>query len=183
MSMVHGEVANPFGLEGYKTIAYEIFAQLGRVPDWVAVPVGGGDGLFGIAKGFGELLGWGITDTVPRMLGVQSDQAPSLVTAVRDGTPTTGSVAVGPTVALSIAVEMAGNHALASVRRTRGSALAVTDAQIAAARASLGAEGISAESSSAAAVAGAISAEDLSIISPGEIVVSVVTSNGYRWLS
>ena len=42
---------NPFGMEGYKTIAYETYAQLGgRVLDKVYVPMSGGDGGWGIYK-------------------------------------------------------------------------------------------------------------------------------------
>jgi len=183
MSLIHDGVANPFGLEGYKTIAYEIFSQLGRAPDWVAVPVGCGDGLFGIAKGFDEIVRWGLGDVAPRMLGVQSGEAQSLVQAVHHKLPTTNPVVVGPTVALSIAVATAGNHALAAIRRTGGWAVAVTDAQIAAAQATLRGEGISAEASSAAAVAGVAAAEEQSIIAHDDVVVSVITSNGYRWMS
>jgi len=49
-------VPNPFGAEGYKSIAYELVEQLGgSVPDAVVLPVGIGDGYYGIAKGFLEL--------------------------------------------------------------------------------------------------------------------------------
>ena len=43
---------NAFGPEGYKTIAYEIFSQLGgRVPGTVVLPTGYGELLFGVSKG------------------------------------------------------------------------------------------------------------------------------------
>ncbi len=47
--------SNPFGVEGAKTIAFEIWQDLGRVPDRVFVGVGSGDGIYGIWKGFREL--------------------------------------------------------------------------------------------------------------------------------
>jgi threonine synthase len=183
MSLKSHGVANPFGLEGYKTIAYEIVRQLGGVPDWVAVPVGCGDGLYGIAKGFTELVSRGIAGSVPRLLAVQSDQAAPLVAALRDRRATTTPVTVGPTVALSIAVDTAGNHALAAIRRSGGSAVAVSDSQIMAAQAALRREGISAEPSSAAAWAGVVHAEEARIVTADDVVVAVVTSNGYRWIS
>lgn len=183
MSLPHDGVANPFGLEGYKTIAYEIFEQLGRVPDWVAVPVGCGDGLFGIAKGFDELMRWGVVTSVPRMLGVQSDQAAPLVAALAGGRTTTTRTEVGHTIALSIAVDSVGNHAIAAVRQTGGSAVAVSDSQISDALAVLRREGIAAEPSSAAAWAGVSSALSQSIISATDTVVAVVTSNAFRWAS
>jgi threonine synthase len=52
-----------------------------------------------------------------------------------------------------------------------------------AAQAALRREGISAEPSSAAAWAGVVHAEEASIVTADDVVVAVVTSNGYRWIS
>src|SRR5205823_7062036 len=60
--------SNPIAIEGYKTISFEIWEQLGRVPDWVAVPTCYGDGLIGTWKGWHELRACGLTTTTPRML-------------------------------------------------------------------------------------------------------------------
>ncbi len=49
--------SNPYGIEGYKSLAYEIAEQLEwRVPDWVVLPVCYGDALVGMARGFAELV-------------------------------------------------------------------------------------------------------------------------------
>ena len=49
-------VSTPYGVEGYKTIAYEIFFQLGgRFPGRMLVPTSGGDAVYGPWKGFREL--------------------------------------------------------------------------------------------------------------------------------
>jgi len=53
--------SNPYGMEGYKTIAFEIAEAFDwEVPDWCVLPVCYGDALFGMWKGFEELkaLGW-----------------------------------------------------------------------------------------------------------------------------
>ena len=53
--------SNPFGVEGFKTIAFKIYEQLGRsAPDRVFVPTGSGDGIYGVWKPLRELrdLGW-----------------------------------------------------------------------------------------------------------------------------
>ena len=63
---------NCYQSEGPKTIAYETLLQLGRVPDWLVVPVGGGGTLFGIWKGFDELRRDGLVHRMPRIIGVQA---------------------------------------------------------------------------------------------------------------
>lgn len=181
MSLPH-DVANPFGLEGYKTIAYEIADALGGVPDWVAVPVGCGDGLHAIAKGFAELAAWGAIARVPRMLAAQAEAAAPLALAFAQGRETIERVVPAPSSAISIADPIAGEHALAAVRRTDGAALAVSEAEIERARAALLAEGIVAEPASAASVAAVARAREQAIVGEDDVVVSVVTSSGLRWL-
>ena len=62
--------ANPYQAEGPKTISYEIVEELGRSPDWVVVPVGGGGTLCAIWRGFMDLRDRGIIEKTPRMAGV-----------------------------------------------------------------------------------------------------------------
>ena len=42
--------SNPYGIDGYKEIAWEVVRTLGDAPDWVVVPVGYGDGIAGIVE-------------------------------------------------------------------------------------------------------------------------------------
>jgi threonine synthase len=176
------DVANPFGLEGYRTIAYEIVDALAEVPAWVAVPVGCGDGLHAIAKGFADLVRWGRTRRVPRMLATQSSAAAPLVDAFAAGADHVKRVSAGATVAISIADPIAGDHALGTVRRTGGAAVAVDDAEIAAACTQLQRAGVVAEAASASTVAGVALARRRSIIAERDVVVSVITSSGLRWI-
>ncbi len=50
----------PYRVEGKKTMGYELFEQLGRLPDVVVYPAGGGTGIIGMWKAFDEMerLGW-----------------------------------------------------------------------------------------------------------------------------
>lgn len=59
--------SNPYGIDGYKTIAFEIYDQMGDVPDYVGVPTAYGDGLYGIWKGFKDLHEIGVSKKLPRM--------------------------------------------------------------------------------------------------------------------
>ena len=63
--------ANPYGIEGYKTIAYEIYRDLGdRWPDRLLIPTAGGDLLTGIWLGQRDLIqaGWILNRGSPRCL-------------------------------------------------------------------------------------------------------------------
>ena len=57
-------------LEGIKTIAYEVVAQLGAAPDVVVTPVGGGDMLAAQWRGYLELKRAGVITRLPRMIAV-----------------------------------------------------------------------------------------------------------------
>ncbi len=74
---------NPFTREGKKTAAFEIFEQLGRIPDWVAVPTGDGNILAGVWKGFCDLKEAGIADRTPKMLCAQSEASAAISRTVR----------------------------------------------------------------------------------------------------
>ena len=69
--MTTARSVNPFMVEGAKTIAYEICADLGRCPDVVAAPVGGGGLVGGLSEGFRDLREIGLTDRVPRIVAGQ----------------------------------------------------------------------------------------------------------------
>src|SRR5271163_247682 len=65
----------PFRVEGKKTMGYELVEQLGwEYPDAVFYPTGGGVGLIGMWKAFGELeeLGWVQPGKRPKMIAVQA---------------------------------------------------------------------------------------------------------------
>jgi threonine synthase len=64
--------SNPFGVDGYKTIAYELLAQLdGHVPDVIVTPVAYGDALVGMVRGFEDLRALGLADRLPRMMAAE----------------------------------------------------------------------------------------------------------------
>src|SRR5271165_3162610 len=64
----------PFFLQGTKTLAYELWEDLGfRAPDNVIVPCGAGSNVLGCEIGFSELLRAGEIDTPPRLFAVQPE--------------------------------------------------------------------------------------------------------------
>jgi len=155
-SSLRDNFANPFAIEGFKTIAFEIFAQLGgRVPDRVFVPVGSGDGFYGIWKGFVELARLGLADKVPRMIACQSTGADCYVRAWRDRAEQLTPLEHAHTVALSICEAIGGEQALGAIYESAGAAVGLPDEEILGAAAQLARQGFALEPASAAAVAGA----------------------------
>ena len=71
MPMATARVLNPFMVEGAKTIAYELAADLGGAPAAVVAPIGGGGLLGGLDTGFRELRELGLIDALPRLYGGQ----------------------------------------------------------------------------------------------------------------
>lgn len=72
-------VNNPFYFQGAATAALEIASQLGRAPDWVVVPCGGGNFLFSLYLGFKKLAEMKLVSKLPKLVCVQITGADPLV--------------------------------------------------------------------------------------------------------
>ena len=69
---------NPLTIEAQKTIAFEIYLQKGS-PNWVLIPMGSGELLVSLWKGFNELKESGIIEQIPKLVGVQSEFSSPIV--------------------------------------------------------------------------------------------------------
>jgi threonine synthase len=180
-NMTPRPVGTPYGVEGYKTIAFEVVEQLGRPPDAMFVPVAAGDGLYGPWKGFRELRELGIAATAPRMVAVQAAGCDPVVQGFTRGLTT---VPVHPdprTCALSIADETAGTVSLRALRESGGAAVSVGDHDIVAAMRRVAQLGIALEPSGAASVAGALAEQRAGRIRADQDVVCIVTGALVKW--
>lgn len=171
--------ANPFTMEAKKTVAFEVWEQLGRrLPDVMIVPVGDGPTLAALDKGFGELVRCGLTSSQPRLIGVQAQRCQPLVRAWLGEPTRPADLDPAATVADGIAVvrPAIGDAVLEAVRRGRGAMVAVTDEALLAAVATLAsAAGVGAEPAGAAALAGLESALARGLVDRSETVVLLVT--------
>jgi threonine synthase len=177
---------NPVLGEGKKTIALEIWEQLGyRAPGAVLVPVGDGCVIGGVAKGFEDLRDLGLIPKVPRLIGVQAEGSAALANAWRAGEDRCAPVAAS-TVADSISVSVPRDQvkALRAVRRSAGAFVTVSDGAILQAMVELASRaGIYAEPAAAAPLAGLRKALADGSVDPGEEVVLVVTGHGLKDLA
>lgn len=139
----------PYRIEGKKTMAFEIWEQLGRqLPDVIVYPTGGGTGLVGMWKAFDEMeaMGW-IDSRRPRMVSVQAAGCAPVVRAFESGAERTEpwEGAVTSAYGLRVPSPIGGFLCLRAVRETGGTAVAVPEEDIAlAARALASSTGIDA---------------------------------------
>ncbi|MFW9933958.1 MAG: threonine synthase [Candidatus Thorarchaeota archaeon] len=177
---------NPYQAEGPKTLAYEIIEQLDwQVPDVVYVQVGGGGLLGGQWRGFTDFETLGLVKEHPRMVAVQATGCPPLVQAYQTNQdpfkiiPYTSphSVAEG----LCDPLPWDGDLALAAVRDSKGSALAVDDEAILHAQQLLAKfEGIFAEPSGVTGLAGLINHLESGVQDPSETILIEATGGGLK---
>lgn len=173
---------NPVTVEAKKTVAFEIWEQLGgEVPDAVAVPVGDGPTLNGIAKGFRELVACGVADTVPRLIGVQANGCQPVKRAWETGEPIRGTKAVTIADGIAVGRPISGSLAIRDVCASKGFFISVTDEQMLEAMALLGTSaGVLAEPAGAASVAGVLDAVREHRIDPHSRIVALVTGSALK---
>ena len=173
---------NPFTREGKKSVAFEICEQLEwRVPNLVVVPVGDGNIISGVWKGFEDFRRIGFIDRVPRLLAVQAAGSAAVVNALEgDGTI---KPVLGETVADSISVSMPrdGEAAVQAVRASEGFGVTVSDEEILSAipEVARGA-GVFGEPAGVASYAGLKKAIEQNRIDPSWTIVLLVTGSGLK---
>lgn len=172
--------SNPYGIEGYKTLAAEVCEALGwEAPEWVIVPASYGDGLFGTWKGFRELYELGFIRNVPRIVAAEAHGPLAHALAQQLDYPV--AVPAPASIALSIATPVTAVQALIALRQSRGLAMSVPDAELIAMQQRLGrTEGLYAEPASVAAVSAAAALREGGHAQPGDRIVAVLTSSGLK---
>jgi len=129
----------PYRVEGKKTMAYELFDQLGELPDVIVYPTGGGTGLVGMWKAFGEMRDLGWTSKRPRLVSVQAEGCAPVASAFRAGEATTKPWPDPHTSAYGLRVPspIGGFLCLRALRETSGTAVTVPESEIGPAAAEL----------------------------------------------
>ncbi|MFQ5747452.1 MAG: threonine synthase [Gemmatimonadota bacterium] len=175
---------NPFTIEGKKTAALEIAADLApESPDVVLVPTGDGVIAAGVAKGFAEAARAGLLSGAPRLVVVQPEGSAAISTALRTGADAVSPLPGARSVADSLVVEIPRNAigCLRRVRESGGTGVVVPDEAILAAIPTLAsATGVFPEPAAAAALAGLETALDEGIVDRDERVVLLVTGTGLK---
>lgn len=148
---------NPYRVEGQKTAALELMEQLDwRPPDHIILPGGNLANASAFGKALVEMRACGWIERLPRVSIVQAAGASPLAAAWRSnrGESLTPVRAQTRATAICIGSPASWPKAVRVLRETGGDCIAVSEAEIAAAKAEIGAEGIGCEPASAAALAG-----------------------------
>jgi threonine synthase len=176
----------PYRVEGKKIMGYELLEDLGRLPDAILYPTGGGTGLIGMWKAFDEMqrLGW-IDSRRPRMYTIQSNGCAPIVRAFESGLDSAPEWESAHTEAWGLRVPRAiGDRLmLRALRESHGGAVAVEESQIETAAAELRTtEGIDAGPEGGAAVLGLRRLIEKGAIRDSETVV-VFNTGGNKYHS
>jgi len=178
---------NPFTAEGKKTAAFEIWEQVLRKLDpsapplTIYIPVGDGNIISGVYKGFQDLRSLGWIERLPRLIGVQAEGSAAIANAFLADKDTIEPVHA-VTIADSINVDLPrdGFRALRAVRETHGTYIKVSDEEILQAIPILGKVGIFVEPAAAAAFAGLVKALETCQQDPGAPVLVLCTGSGLK---
>jgi len=172
---------NPFLVEGKKTVPYEIWEQMGfEVPDRVYVSIGDGCITSGIYKGFYDLMQLGLSDRLPRIIGVQAAGCNPVEVAMKTGEFVAQQ---GNTIADSIAVGIPRNRlkAMRALKESNGDCISVTDDEIKSALLEMPrATGVFGEPAGVTAFAGFKKHAVIGNIKADEKVVVLITGNGLK---
>ena len=169
----------PFFLEGTKTLAYELWEQLGfAAPDNILVPTGYGSNILGLERGFDELMRRGETARMPRLFAVQAANCAAFAAAWKGD----ANFAPQPTIADGIATvkPVRTQEVLAALHRSCGGVVAVPEDEIAPALFRLGRLGLYVEPTSATVGAALSRLLADGTIKAGQSTIAVITGHGLK---
>jgi threonine synthase len=174
---------HPFFLHGTKTLAYELWEDLGfRAPDNIITPCGAGSNVLGCAIGFGELLRAGEIARLPRIFAVQPAHCGPIAAAFLAGTDAEVATPIEPTIAegTAIAKPIRRREVIAALRDSRGGAVLVPEADIESGLFELAHTGVYVEPTSAQVVAALATLLADGRIAADETTVLVMTGSGLK---
>lgn len=176
----------PYRIEGKKTMGYEVAEQMDwELPDAIFYPTGGGVGLIGMWKAFGEMekLGW-IGGRRPKMVAVQAEGCQPVVRAYEENEQRSKFFENAHTIAAGLRVPkpLGDFLVLEGVRDSGGTAVAVSDDEMLDAGIQMASdEGIYAAPEGAACVAAARKLLASGFLKPTDRIVLYNTGSGLKY--
>jgi len=174
---------HPFFLHGTKTLAYELWEDLGfRAPDNIVIPCGAGSNVLGCDIGFAELLRAGAIDRMPRLFAAQPANCAPIAAAFQAGSDTPVPTTIAPTIAEGTAIAQPVRllEVLSALRESGGGTVTSTEAEIAAATLELAKGGMYVEPTCAQAAAALRKLCETGTITEDQTTVLVMTGTGIK---
>ena len=174
---------NPYRLEGQKTPAFEIAEAFDwSVPDHLIVPGGNLGNSSALGKGFREMLELGLVARMPKISVIQAAGANPLVRCFREHQAASLDPVEAHTRATAIRIgnPASWRKAVRAIQETGGWCLDVTEAEIAIAKAEIGAEGLGCEPASAVTLAGLKKLRAEGKVASGDTVVLLLTGHSLK---
>jgi threonine synthase len=171
---------NPYRLEGQKTPAFEIAEAMDwNVPDHLIVPGGNLGNSSALGKGFREMRELGLVARIPKISVIQAAGANPLVRSMAASHGATLEAVEAHTRATAIRIGNPASWRKAAkvIEESGGWCLDVTEAEIAIAKAEIGAEGLGCEPASAVTLAGLKKLRAQGAVRSSETVVLVLTGH------
>ncbi len=185
---------NPMRLQGQKTLAFEVIDDLGRAPDYHALPVGNAGNISAHWIGYSEAAGTSTAactlcngkncrfktsrpaaQSRPTLLGYQAERASPFVKGEFEPNPETVASAI------RIGRPQSWQQAKTACSESGGRFSAVSDSEILKAQRILAStEGIFCEPASAASIAGVLADANAGRFEKGATVVCTVTGHGLK---
>jgi threonine synthase len=141
----------PHVLTGYATLAYELYEGLGQAPGTILIPVGQGNLLLAVGRGFQRLKAAGLINRMPVLVGVQARACAPLWAVFHYGIAGMSWVAEGETLAEGVRVKnpVRGDAFLSFMKENSGLMVAVDENEIIDGRIALAHQGFYVEPTSA----------------------------------
>ena len=174
---------HPFFLHGTKTLAFELWEDLGfSAPDNIITPCGAGSNVLGCGIGFEELRRAGQIDRMPRIFASQPALCGPIAASFLAGVDTPVDTPIAPTIAegTAIAQPIRLREVLGTLRSTGGGAVMVSEQEITEATFDLARMGIYVEPTSAQAAAALRQLLAAGTITPDQTTVLVLTGSGLK---
>jgi threonine synthase len=171
---------NPYRIEGQKTAAIELLEQLQwQPPDHIIVPGGNLGNSSAIGKALLEMLELKLISRLPKLSIIQAEGANPFYKSVKEfgGKKLESTIADTFASAIRIGNPASWKKALRVLEATGGEVEQVTEVEIAAAKAEIGADGIGCEPASAVTLAGLKKLRRNGFVKPGESVVLILTGH------
>ena len=171
--------SSPFGIQGYKTIAYELFESFGSdLPDYILVPTCRGDLLYGVFEGFSDLVNSGYIDKLPRLVACEPN--PRLELILEHGRKHTDRFEGDTSATSSIGGATATWQSVYALRKSGGFAVSVPQKEAIESVGRMARYGLYLETSSSIVLPCLEKLLKKSVICYDSRVLFILTSNGYK---